>query len=287
MPDGQSPAPPGPDDEAVLDRTAALAAGGKIPGKVIGIAVACFVVLGLGGVALDHVFPGPVGASATVTSVGNYPPPFPAATAAAPGAGPTVPGTQLPASSPAIMGLQHLGATVAPTFSLVDQHGHLLTLRGLRGKVVVLSFFDATCDDICTVLENELSHAYVELGPDAARVVLVTVNTDPLALTMASARRAAARKIPSKAWYFLTGSLPQLNPVWKSYGIGIEVQRRTGSVSHNNLLYFIDPLGRLRLRATPFANESPAGAFGLPEAAQAAWASGIADQARNLLGVRK
>jgi hypothetical protein len=47
---------------------------------------------------------------------------------------------------------------------------------------------------------------------------------------------------------------------------------------------FIDPAGRLRFEATPFADESSRGAFSLPPAWVARWGQGIATYARQLLG---
>jgi len=49
-------------------------------------------------------------------------------------------------------------------------------------------------------------------------------------------------------------------------------------------MYFIDPAGRLRYRATPFADESASGAFSLSPADVARWGQGIATYTRRLLG---
>ena len=192
---------------------------------------------------------------------------------------------QLPARASALMGLQGLSGAQAPPFRLVDQYGHASSLGSFRGKVVVVSFFDATCNDICPVLETELAAAYRDLGGLGARVELVTVNTDPLALAGPAARpaeRGAMAAVPG--WRFLTGSLAQLGPVWSAYGVSVQVQRSTKAVSHNDLLYFIDTTGRWRSRATPFADESSAGSFSLPRATEGRWATGIASEARSLLG---
>jgi cytochrome oxidase Cu insertion factor (SCO1/SenC/PrrC family) len=263
-----------------LDRAAALAAGPPgFPRKVLAIALACFVVLGLGGVLLDHLFPGPVGASVTTTTAGNYPPPL----SLAPSSSPSAP-RQLPASTAALMDLEHLEARPAPNFSLVDQDRQQLSLAHLQGKAVVLSFFDARCDDICRVLELELKKAIADLGPASSQLELVTVNTDPLALTLTSAHPALdgpLAVVPS--WYFLTGSLAQLGRVWTSYGISVEVESQTHAVSHNDVLYFLDAAGQLRLRATPFANESRSGGYNMPPATEAQWAAGIAQAARSLI----
>jgi len=51
-------------------------------------------------------------------------------------------------------------------------------------------------------------------------------------------------------------------------------------------LFFIDASGRLRSRATPFADESGSGQFSLSPVTETAWAAGIARQVRSLLGGR-
>jgi hypothetical protein len=161
----------------------------------------------------------------------------------------------------------------------------ILIVAGAPWLPLVHGFFDASCDDICPVLKGELSQADVDLGAEASRVAILTVNTDPLALSPASARRGEkAAHVPSPAtWYFLTGPLRRLNAVWTSYGITIDVQRANRIVSHNDFLYFIDPSGRLRFRATPFADESTSGVSNLPAATEAKWATGIANETVSLL----
>jgi cytochrome oxidase Cu insertion factor (SCO1/SenC/PrrC family) len=273
-------------DAAKVDRAASFAAGpGGIPRKVLAIFAAVLVAFVVIGVVADHFLSGPAGSSAPASAGTAYPPPLQSATTA-PGdttgaSGPP----QLPSSLSALMGLVRTAQGTAPGFSLNDQYGHTVSLTGLRGKVVVLSFFDAGCDDICTVLETELVQAYGDLGSDAAAVVVLTVNTDPLELTVGPTTPVeTATGISSLPdWHFLTGTLRQLDEVWKSYGVTVEVQPETRVVSHNDVLYFIDRSGRLRVRATPFANERASGVFSLPQATEGAWATGIADQVRSLL----
>ncbi len=279
--DGAASSPPaGPG----VDRAAAFAAGPpRFPRKVIVLAAAAFVVLGLGGVVLDRLFPGPVGAT-TSTTTGVYPPPLSTGPVTAPAPAPVATaGAQLPARAAALMGLQGLSGAPAPPFRLVDQLGRPSSPGSFRGKVVVVSFFDATCNDICPVLETELAEAYRDLGGRGARVEFVTVDTDPLALAPAAARPAEEGVMASvPGWRFLTGSLAQLDAVWARYGVSVQVQRSTKAVSHNDVLYFIDPAGRGRARATPFADESFSGSFSLNRATEARWAAGIASEARAL-----
>ena len=115
---------------------------------------------------------------------------------------------------------------------------------------------------------------------------MLTVNTDPAATSLASAQKAE-ESTPLKSlpgWHFLTGTIQQLDPVWKAYGVTIEMQASTQIVSHNDVLDFIDPEGRLLYRATPFGNESSNGTFSLAPGTEKLFASGIADTARYVLG---
>jgi cytochrome oxidase Cu insertion factor (SCO1/SenC/PrrC family) len=250
-----------------------------IPRKAILVAVAAFVVLGLGGVVADHFFGGPV-QDASADTAGTNPPSLTTGTPK------TTSASQLPSSLPALLGLTKLEPSAATAFTLETPSGTAVALASFHQKVVVLSFFDSLCDDICPVLATELREAIADLGPDADKVVMLTVNTDPLATSPAAAAPAeeAGGLGSTKQWHFLTGPLTQLDTVWKAYGVSVEAQKQTDLVAHNNVLYFVDPDGRLRFRATPFANESPSGKFSLPASTQSRFASGIASAVRMLLG---
>ncbi len=160
-----------------------------------------------------------------------------------------------------------------------------MSLDQLRGKVVVLTFFDADCADACPVLAADITGADADLGANRSRVVFLTVNTDPLQTATASPPAAVTLTGLSALgnWHFLTGSLAALDAVWRSYGVTIKVSTASGVVAHNNVMYFVDPDGQLRIRATPVADESTAGTFSLPPSSVTRSAAGIATYAASLL----
>ncbi len=259
----------------------------KVPRNFALVLLAVFAVLGLGGALGEHLLssvglnPGAVATTATtvprpVTSGSAViaPPPSPSST------------PEVGAALPAFMGIADMDGARAPAISLVDQSGQSLSLADEHGDVVVLTFFDSPCQDICPVMAAVLLRADRDLGPQAAHVVFMTVNTDPVALSAAPASAAAARTGLGALsnWHFLTSSLGNLNTVWKAYGVSITVSPTTGIVAHNDLMYFIDPAGRLRYRATPFADENASGAFSLSPADITRWGQGIATYSRRLLG---
>jgi protein SCO1/2 len=255
----------------------------KVPRNFVPIVVGFFAVLAIGGVLGERLLSS-VGLNPASTAV--TPSTTPAAAAGGISPPPSAPSTpEVGAPLSQFMGITPLRGTPAPAVSLVDQAGRAVSLADERGDAVVLTFFDAPCQDICPIMSAELQQAAGALGAEAAHVAFLTVNTDPAVLSATPASAAAARTGLGTLsnWHFLTSSLPNLNAVWKAYGVTVNVSRRTGLVAHNDVMYFIDPAGRLRYEATPFANESSKGAFSLPPASIARWGQGIATYAGQLL----
>ncbi|MGA2521413.1 MAG: SCO family protein [Acidimicrobiales bacterium] len=254
----------------------------KVPPRFVLIIVAVAVVLAVGGVIGERVVSN-IGLNPTPASSDTPPAPTPSAVVAPPASPPEA--AVVGSSLPAFMGLATLPGHEAPALALSDQQGRSVSLAAEHGDVVVLTFFDAPCQDICPVVSSELVRAASDLGPAMAHVDFLTVNTDPLSLSAAPAVAAAAQTGLGRvaAWHFLTAALSALDTVWKAYGVTINVARTSGLVAHNDVMYFIDPDGRLRYRATPVADEDDAGVFTLPAASEARWGQGIATYVRALL----
>jgi len=274
--DSDRPVPPR------VDRAAAFAdTSPPIPRTFVYWVLGAAAILGLGGLLVEHLF-----SSAGINPVPRHTAP-PAASTTVPAAAP-VPASGRAALGAALgpfMGLTPVRATPAAPLSLIDQAGQTTTLSSQAGKVVVLSFFNGRCNDICPVLSAEIGQADADLGARAADVEFLTVNTDPRTLAVSGLAPALAQ--PGLAglgnWRMLTGPLDTMNAAWKAYGISISVVKRTGAAVHNDVIWFIDPRGRLRYRATPFANETSRGTFVLPAAEMTRWGSGIAAYAVKLV----
>jgi len=189
------------------------------------------------------------------------------------------------ASLGAFMGLTRLSARPAPPISLVDQDGRTTSVPAQPPSVVVLTFFNGECNDICPVVAAEIEKADIDLGPIAAHVEFLTINTNPRALAQ-SAQSAAVSGTGLGAlpnWRMVTGPLQTMDSVWKAYGVSITVDERSGLEAHNDVMYFIDARGNLRFRATPFADESTTGTYSLPATTIVRWGQGIATYAGQLV----
>jgi cytochrome oxidase Cu insertion factor (SCO1/SenC/PrrC family) len=177
---------------------------------------------------------------------------------------------------------------VAPTVELTDQHGTPWSLSGAKGKVVVLTFLNAECDDVCPVLAAEIVQADHLLGPRAASVDFVLVNTDPLETSLSipppALNQTGLGALPNVT--FLTGPLGDLSRVWRAYGVTVAVSNTTRLVSHTDTMEFVDPSGRLALQATPFGNEDSFGVYSLDPTTTHTFAKGVAAAARGLIRSR-
>ncbi len=262
-------AAPPPRPLSADEREAAFRAGrAPVPPRFIVIAVAVLVVLGLGGVVMEHVFGNPHG----VASTGGTTP---------------QPTTTLPVTGArSVIALTRVGATPAPPLSLDDAAGRPWSLARARGQVLILGFVDATCNDICPVLGQELRQALVDLGPQRARVDVTLVNTDPVHTRItgvpAALRLTGLDAFPNVT--FLSGTLSQLSRVWNAYGVQVRLDPTTGRSVHNDVLYVLDAHGDVRYRALPSANETTSGVYRLDSATEALAARAIAGAAGSLAG---
>jgi protein SCO1/2 len=268
--------------QAPIDRAAALRTGSApVPRKFVLWVIAGFAILGIGGLMAEHfIGNGGAGSStAAPTTVAG------ASTAAPP---PPVPpgGPPIGASLNAFVGLARLAGGQAPTLALHDQNGTPWTLTHARGKVVVLTFFNSECNDICPVLADEIAQARGVLGVQSSNVEFVVVNTDPryTSPTPVPPALAQAGLIDQAGVLFLNGPLSELNAIWSSYGVTVTVQRSTQVVTHNDIMYFIGRTGKMKLRATPFADEDRLGRYTLAPDAIHRFAQGTAEAATSVMG---
>jgi len=136
----------------------------------------------------------------------------------------------------------------APGFRLTDQDGRAVSLAGLRGKVVLLTFLDPVCTSDCPLIAQEFRAADRLLGANRSRVELVAIAANPvyhaMADTRAFDRQEGLAGVPN--WRFLSGPLAQLRGVWHSYYFTVQIVPAGGMVLHGDVAYVIDAAGRMR-----------------------------------------
>ncbi len=133
---------------------------------------------------------------------------------------------------------------VAPAFTLNDQFGRSVSLSSYRGKVVLLAFNDSECTTICPLTTTAMLDAKAMLGRAGKQVQLLGIDANPKSTSLEDVFSYSQLHGMLTAWHFLTGSLAQLQSVWKAYGIEAAIQ--AGEVAHTPALFVIDPQGHER-----------------------------------------
>jgi cytochrome oxidase Cu insertion factor (SCO1/SenC/PrrC family) len=153
----------------------------------------------------------------------------------------------------------------APQFQLTDQRGAEVSLAGLRGRAVVLTFLDPVCISDCPLIAQELRQVDQRLGTQAHDVNFVAVVANPIyrsvSFTNAFDRQEYLNHVAN--WYYLTGSVSQLQRVWNSYGLLVGTVPAGSMIAHSDLAFVIDAQGRERdvLDDDPLPTSSFASSF--------------------------
>jgi cytochrome oxidase Cu insertion factor (SCO1/SenC/PrrC family) len=136
----------------------------------------------------------------------------------------------------------------APAFTLTDQNGGQVSLASLHGKVVLLTFLDPVCTTDCPLIAQEFRSADQVLGAKSRDVELVAIVANPIYLSIACTRAFDQQEglVSVPNWLYLTGSLAQLQQVWKNYAIGVQILSAGGMIAHSDVAYVIDANGHTR-----------------------------------------
>jgi cytochrome oxidase Cu insertion factor (SCO1/SenC/PrrC family) len=145
-------------------------------------------------------------------------------------------------------------AVQAPDFSLVDQQGKAISLSGLRGRVVALTFLDTLCTNVCPLQARMLGGVQHDLGSSVPLSVVV-ISVRPEADTTAAVT-AFATTNGLRSYHWLGGQRSELMKVWNAYGVAVQVAN--GDLEHSSVIYLIDRAGFERVG---FLDVPDAGAF--------------------------
>jgi cytochrome oxidase Cu insertion factor (SCO1/SenC/PrrC family) len=137
-----------------------------------------------------------------------------------------------------------LGNKAAPDFQLMNQFGQPMSLSQFRGRVVMLSFEDSECTTVCPLTTQSMVLAKELLGKAGKSVQLLGVDANPDAIKVSNVLAYSRVHAMTNQWDFLTGTLPQLKSVWKSYDIAVQIE--AGDIDHTPALYIIDAQGKLQ-----------------------------------------
>jgi cytochrome oxidase Cu insertion factor (SCO1/SenC/PrrC family) len=182
---------------------------------------------------------------------------------------------------------QAIGGTAAVVdyraagFTLTDQNGAPVSLAGLHGKVVLLTFLDPVCTNDCPLIGREFAAAGRMLAADSGRIRLAAVVASrtyrSVAVMRAYDQEEGLGQLPD--WLYLTGSLPQLTRVWHDYAVAVQTLPAGSMTLHSDVAYVIDQSGNVR----QVLNMDPGPGTAV---SQSSFATQLAGAARQVLGDR-
>jgi protein SCO1 len=137
----------------------------------------------------------------------------------------------------------------APGFALTSQDGAHVSLTGLNGKVVAVTFILTLCSDLCPVLTPMMSLVQDQLGQDfGTKVAFVSITIDPERDTPEMLKLYAQMHGADLAgWSFLTGSPSVIRDLTRRYGV-FASKNANGDVDHSFLTSIVDKKGILRVQ---------------------------------------
>jgi protein SCO1 len=137
----------------------------------------------------------------------------------------------------------------APEFTLTSQNGAPVSLAGLRGKVVAVTFIFTRCTATCPVLTPMMSLVQERLGRDfGSKIVFASVTVDPEHDTPDMLKLYAQMYgIDVAGWSFLTGPPAIIADLTRRYGV-FAAKDASGNVEHSFLTSIVDQRGILRVQ---------------------------------------
>ena len=160
----------------------------------------------------------PLGAAASAASAPDAAPAG-AASAAAASADPHAMHHHLLQDPPTVA--RSLAHYVVPDVALVRSDGARVRLAQelADGRPVLLNFIYTTCTTICPVMSQAFAEVQTRLGPDAAKVRMISVSIDPEEDTPAHLAQYAQRFRAGPQWSFYTGTVEASLAVQRAFNV--------------------------------------------------------------------
>src|SRR6267154_1697572 len=136
------------------------------------------------------------------------------------------------------------GNNCLPDVSLIDQHGHAISLASLKGKPVLIDFIYTSCASTCPVLTSKIAAVARELGPAlGANVTIVSITLDPEHDGPAQlAAYAKSQGADDNGWLFLSGKPADIDQVLAAFKLR-RMRESDGSIMHSVSAFLLGPDG--------------------------------------------
>jgi protein SCO1 len=145
-----------------------------------------------------------------------------------------------------VFGDMQMDSTVIPwvirDFKLINQDGNTINMDSLEGKVIVASFFYASCPKICPKMNSNLRLA-VDKYKSNPRVVFLSHSVDPENDSIEVLKEYAHNfgNYKTSKWQFLTGDKSEIYDLAENYYHVVEPRPEGVEYIHASQVVVIDP----------------------------------------------
>jgi protein SCO1/2 len=130
---------------------------------------------------------------------------------------------------------------------LNDYLGRRVNLASYRGKAVLVTFIYTHCPDICPLIVGHFHSVQEQLGAQARKLQIIAVSVDPKGDTPKTVATFLGNHQMTGRMEYLIGRRPQLEAVWKSWGILAKADPRSpDAVEHSAEIFGISASGQVR-----------------------------------------
>ena len=136
----------------------------------------------------------------------------------------------------------------ATKFALTDQFNTPYRLGQHKGHFTLLAFLDPVCYTDCPLIANQMKTVRSDLSSNAP-IDMVAIAANPLHETFADVKRFIRQHDLGsvKGFHFVTSTDTTLmRRIWASYGIGVQSVKTSKMSVHSDILFIIDPTGRIK-----------------------------------------
>jgi cytochrome oxidase Cu insertion factor (SCO1/SenC/PrrC family) len=148
----------------------------------------------------------------------------------------------VPAEGP-YRGSEPPGRISIPAFSLHDVvSGEVIEPGSMRGRVVLVTFIDTDCNEQCPLIASAIGESLRLLQPSVRqKTTALAISVNPLIDTRPSVRRFLRQRRGQEIIY-LSGSVAELKPVWKRFGV-VSAYETGDADTHSADVRVFDPDG--------------------------------------------
>ncbi len=130
----------------------------------------------------------------------------------------------------------------APNFHLTNQFSQPVSMKSLRGKVVVMGFVNSAGNVVSPLISTIMHNVLYDLGSHHKSVAFVAINANPVTTSTGDVAAWSNKYHILHHWQFLTGAKSQLQMVWRDYFMQTQVVH--GSlINHTPGVFVIGPHG--------------------------------------------